>query len=213
MRSSKSPHPNSRFYPLDSYFETLSLPALFPEQQALEVEIGCGDGSFLVNYAEQHPERNFLGIERLLGRIRKLDRKAVRRGLTNLSIIRVEAGYGIQHLIPQGTVSAYHIYFPDPWPKRRHWKNRLIAPSLLDPLTRSLEPGGRIYLRTDNEDYFQQMLETMNGDPRFQAIEAPSSLTEVITDFEESFNVQGIPTLRAQYMLRPEARTSEPSAG
>jgi tRNA (guanine-N7-)-methyltransferase len=186
----------------ESYFEPLPLDSLFEQQQPLEVEIGCGNGSFLVNYAEENQETNFIGIERLLGRIRKLDRKASRRGLMNVSIVRVEAAYGLQYMLPPASVQAYHIYFPDPWPKRKHWKNRLIEPDFLPLLTKSLSPGGKVYLRTDNTDYFEQMETTFAGDSSFEPIDAPDSLTQIVTDFEKTFNAQGIPTLRAQYRLR-----------
>ncbi|MBT5707838.1 MAG: tRNA (guanosine(46)-N7)-methyltransferase TrmB [Verrucomicrobia bacterium] len=192
----------SRIHTPKSYFEPLPLNSLFEQQQPLEVEIGCGNGSFLVNYAEENQKTNFIGIERLLGRIRKLDRKTSRRGLMNVAIVRVEAAYGIQYMLPPASVQAYHIYFPDPWPKRKHWKNRLIEPGFLPLLSKSLSTDGKVYLRTDNTDYFEQMEETFAGDSAFERIKAPDSLTQIVTDFEKTFNAQGIPTLRAQYRLR-----------
>ncbi|HXD01415.1 MAG TPA: tRNA (guanosine(46)-N7)-methyltransferase TrmB, partial [Verrucomicrobiae bacterium] len=91
---------------LTSIIERLETDKIFNETQPLEVELGSGDGSFLVNYAKLHPERNFLGVERLLGRLRKLDRKALRAGLTNLSGLRVESAYLLEYLLPAGSVSA-----------------------------------------------------------------------------------------------------------
>ena len=201
MPSKSEEHPLTRIHTPRSYFEPLPLGLLFTREQPLEVEIGCGNGSFLVKYATAQADRNFLGIERLLGRVRKLDRKAIRLGLTNLSIVRVEASYGIQYFLPPESVSAYHIYFPDPWPKRKHWKNRLVAPEFLPLLKKSLIKKGKVYLRTDNREYFEQMLETFAGDSSFHAIDAPESLTEIITDFERGFNAEGIPTLYCQYEL------------
>ena len=191
----------TRIHTPSSYFEPLPLDSLFEKPQPLEVEIGCGNGSFLVKYASEQANTNFLGIERLLGRIRKLDRKATRNELTNVVIVRVEASYGIQYFLPPNSVTAYHIYFPDPWPKRKHWKNRLIAPAFLPLLKSTLTTNGKVFLRTDNKDYFQQMLETFAGDSAFHPTEAPESLTQIITDFEKGFNANGIPTLRAQYTL------------
>src|ERR1700689_4801384 len=103
---------------LTSIVERLDLAALFPRAQLLEVELGSGDGSFLVNYARLHPERNFLGVERLLGRLRKLDRKGRRAGLTNLRGLRIESAYFLEYLLPRESPATLHIYFPDPWPKR-----------------------------------------------------------------------------------------------
>ena len=191
----------TRIHTPSSYFEPLPLDTLFETSQALEVEIGCGNGSFLVKYASEQPKTNFLGIERLLGRIRKLDRKATRNELSNVVIVRIEASYGIQYFLPPNSVRAYHIYFPDPWPKRKHWKNRLIAPEFLPLLKTTLTNNGKVFLRTDNKEYFQQMLETFEQDSAFVPCDAPVSLTRIITDFEKGFNAEGIPTLRAQYTL------------
>ena len=165
------------------------------------MEIGCGDGSFLASYAAQHRETNFLGIERLLGRIRKLNRKAIRLRLDNLKILRIEASYCIQYLLPPKSIRACHIYFPDPWPKKKHRKRRLIAPKFAENLAAALEPNGQVFLRTDNEGYFRQMLETFGENPRFLTTSAPLELTAVPTDFEKTFAQEGIPTLRAQYRL------------
>src|SRR5580765_2975428 len=118
--------PENLIYELPSIIERIDLAAVFPKAQPLEVELGCGDASFLVNYAKLHPECNFIGVERLLGRIRKLDRKGRRAGLTNLRGVRIESAYFVEYLLPAHSVSAVHVYFPDPWPKRKHWKKRLI---------------------------------------------------------------------------------------
>src|SRR5258708_39529263 len=101
---------------LDSIVERLDIAGMFPRAQPLEVELGSGDGSFLVNYAKLHPEHNFLGVERLLGRLRKVSRKGLRAGLTNLRGLRIESAYFLEYLLPRQSAAALHIYFPDPWP-------------------------------------------------------------------------------------------------
>src|SRR5512139_399276 len=110
----------SLIYALPSILERLDLGKLFARAQPLEVELGSGDGGFLAEYAARHPEHNFIGVERLLGRMRKLDRKGQRAGLTNLRGVRIECSYFLQYLLPPHSAEALHIYFPDPWPKRRH---------------------------------------------------------------------------------------------
>jgi len=122
---------------LRSIVEPLALKELFPSPQPLEVELGCGDASFLVELARRHPERNFIGVERLLGRIAKLDRKGRRK----------------------------------------------------------------IFLRTDDAPYFLQMNEVFATDTRFQKIETPAALAELLTDFEKDFRAKGIGTRRAAYQL------------
>src|SRR5438270_11554014 len=90
----------SLLYAFPSIVDRLDLAKLFPKAQPLEVELGSGDGSFLVNYATLHPERNFIGVERLLGRIRKMDRKGRRAGLKNLRGVRLESAYFLEYLLP-----------------------------------------------------------------------------------------------------------------
>ena len=184
---------------LCSITERLVLAQIFPKSQSLEVELGCGDASFLVEYARRHPQNNFIGVERLLGRIQKLDRKGRRAGLTNLCGVRIESSYFLQYLLPPHAASALHIYFPDPWPKKKHRRHRLINESFPALAQAALAPGGVVYLRTDDVDYFQQMTEVFAASNDYQRVETPAELAEVLTDFERDFNAQGIRTLRAAY--------------
>jgi len=175
---------------------------LFLQKQPLEVELGCGDASFLVEYARRNPERNFIGVERLLGRIKKLDRNGRRAGLTNLRGVRIESSYFLQYLLPLRSAAALHVYFPDPWPKKKHRKRRLIGANFPLLARAALVPDGAVYLRTDDADYFQQMTEVFAASPEFQKIETPVELAELTTDFEREFNAKGIKTLRAAYQLK-----------
>ncbi|HTH48596.1 MAG TPA: tRNA (guanosine(46)-N7)-methyltransferase TrmB [Candidatus Limnocylindria bacterium] len=177
--------------------------ALFGNTHPVELELGAGDGSFLVNYTTLHPERNFLGAERLLGRLRKIDRKGRRAGLNNLRVLRLEAAYLLEWMVPAGSLDAIHIYFPDPWPKRRHWKNRLVNERFTHLAHHALKPGGTVYLRTDDLPYFEQMERVFAGNPGFLHAVAPDELLAVKTDFERSFNAQGIPTNHATFRRLP----------
>jgi len=184
---------------LTSIIERLDLEKMFAAKQGLEVELGSGDGSFLANYAKLHPERNFIGIERLLGRLRKLDRKGLRADLNNLRVLRIESAYFVEYLLPQQSVAALHVYFPDPWPKRKHRKNRLINEHFTKIAHTALAPEGMVFLRTDDEDYFTQMVTVFAGNPGFRLVETPEELTAVVTDFERTFQARGVKTLRAAY--------------
>ncbi len=184
---------------LTSVLEPPDLAGWFGRPAPLEVDLGCGDGGFLLRYAPRHPERNFLGVERLMGRIRKLDRKAPRLGLTNLRALRVDIPYLVRHLLPPASVAAAHIYYPDPWPKKKHRARRLIQPGFVSDLARVLEPGGAVWLRTDDADYFAQMLEVFGAAARFAPLSPPPELLAVPTDFEEEFRAQGRATLHAGY--------------
>jgi len=186
---------------LRSILEPLNVPEYFPSVQPLEVELGCGDASFLVNYAQAHPEHNFIGVERLGGRLRKLDRKGRRAGLTNLRGVRIESGYFLEYLLPPKSASVLHIYFPDPWPKKKHLKNRFINERFIEIAQRALTPGGIVYLRTDHADYFEQMTTVFAASTAFRKMETPVELSAVLTDFEAEFLKQGLQTNRAAYQV------------
>jgi tRNA (guanine-N7-)-methyltransferase len=187
-------------YQLPSILERVNLARLFPVGQPLQVELGSGDGSFLVHYAARHPEHNFIGVERLLGRMRKLDRKGRRAGLTNLRGVRIESAYFLEHLLPQHSAVALHIYFPDPWPKRKHRRHRLINERFPALAHQALAPGGTVFLRTDDQDYFEQMRDVFAAHPAFKPAETPPELADLPTDFEQEFQAKGIRTLRAAYL-------------
>jgi tRNA (guanine-N7-)-methyltransferase len=190
---------NNLVVELHSVVERLDLARFFPKPQPLEVELGCGDASFLVEYARRNPERNFIGVERLLGRISKLDKKGRRAELANLRGVRIESAYFLQWLLPPNSAHALHIYFPDPWPKKKHRRHRLINENFPALARATLATGGTVFLRTDDADYFSQMTEVFSADDNFRKTETPAELAEIVTDFERDFNAQGIPTLRAAY--------------
>ena len=195
-----------------SFFERFELAQLFSKPQTLEVELGSGDGSFIAQYAQAHPERNFLGVERLLGRLRKIDRKGQRAGLTNLRVVRVEASYLLEYLLPRGCVSAIHVYFPDPWPKRKHRQNRLVNQRFTELAKQSLAPGGVVHLRTDDLDYFAQMRAVFAENPAFQPVETPAELSALTTDFERDFQAREVATLRAAFGRGERGSSGESAA-
>jgi tRNA (guanine-N7-)-methyltransferase len=191
--------PPALLYELPSIVERLDLAKLFVRPQPLEVELGCGDASFIAEYARRHPDRNFIGVERLLGRISKLHKKGRRAGLTNLRGVRIENAYFLEWLLPAHAASAIHVYFPDPWPKKKHRRHRLINERFPALAHAALNPGGRVFLRTDDADYFEQMQGVFAASPLFKPTVTPVELAEVVTDFEADFNAQGVPTRRAAY--------------
>ena len=185
-----------------SILAPLRVADLFPKNLPLEVELGCGDASFIAEYARLNPEKNFIGVERLLGRLQKLDKKGRRLALQNLRGVRIESAYFLRHLLPENSAAALHVYFPDPWPKKKHRKNRLINEAFPALARRALAARGTVFLRTDDADYFQQMNEVFAAAEFFEKIGTPAELLEIKTDFERFFNAQGIPTLAAAFCLR-----------
>jgi len=142
---------------LENFGTRLDFAQIFGRSSPVEIEIGSGKGTFLRHQAQARPEVNFLGIEWA----RKYYRHAVDRigrwGLTNVRIIRADAPAFIRDFVPEESVDCIHIYFPDPWPKKRHHKRRLLQASNIETLIRCLKPGGEIRIATDHEDYFEQI--------------------------------------------------------
>lgn len=186
---------------LPSLVEPLELTAYFSKSQSLEIELGCGDASFLVECARRNPGINFIGVERLLGRIQKLHRKGSQLALVNIRGVRIESAYFLQYLLPPHSATALHIYFPDPWPKKKHRHHRLINETFPALARQVLIVGGSVFLRTDDTDYFQQMTAVFGVAKEFEKVETPAKLAEITTDFEREFNAQGISTLRAAYKV------------
>ncbi len=142
------------FVPQD-YFARISPQAIFPGEAPFEVDLGCGDGAFLLAMARQYPERNFLGVERLLGRVRKVARDITRAGLTNAKVLRLESKYTIEWLLEKNSINRLHLLCPDPWPKGKHHPRRLVQQDFLQSLWESLKPGGEFLFKTDHEEYYE----------------------------------------------------------
>ena len=185
--------------------DTSSLDGLFPApRQPLEVDVGCGKGRFLLARAHANPSTNFLGIDRLLKRLNKVDAKAVRSNLTNVRLVHLEAAHAVECFLPAGSVSVFHIFFPDPWPKRRHHRRRLFSPAFLDALIRGLIPGGHVNIATDYTDYFTEIAKLLRRDPRFEEVPAFQPSEAERTNFELTFMGVGAPISRGSFRKRAQ---------
>jgi tRNA (guanine-N7-)-methyltransferase len=178
-------------------FERLDLPAVYGRVAPLEVDLGCGDGSFLVALARENPNHDFLGIERLLGRVRSACRRIERAGLTNARVTRFEISYAVEHLLPPPSVTAFYLLFPDPWPKRRHAPRRLVTQEFLASLHRALVPNGSVRIATDETGYFRQITRLAAESPLFAVMPNPSQ-NVATTRFERRFREQGLPIHRLE---------------
>jgi tRNA (guanine-N7-)-methyltransferase len=164
---------------------------MYPREAPLEIEIGCGKGRFLLARARACPGHNYLGIDRLLVRLRKASKKIVREGLANVRLLRIEARYAVQYLLPPGCASCVYVLFPDPWPKRRHHRRRLFCPEFLDPLHAVLAKDGRVHVATDHMPYFEEIRALVAGDTRFCSIDPFVPAESERTGFELIFVNQG----------------------
>jgi len=171
----------------------LPVDTLFDPECPLEVDCGCGKGRFLLARAAAHPGVQFLGIDRMLVRIRKLDRSILRAGLGNVKLLRMEAFYSLQHLLPAHRIRTVFIFFPDPWPKRRHHRRRLFSPEFLDVLWSRLATGGTVQVATDHLDYFAEIRKRLAADARFREVPHLVRSDAEQTDFERIFRGQGLP--------------------
>lgn len=182
---------------------TFDLGAFVPEGAPLEIEVGCGNGRFIAANAAKHPEVRYFGVERMMERVRKCSRKAQQGALENLTIVRVEAGRFVRELLPERCVRAMYLFFPDPWPKRRHHKNRFFQREMCDTLARIFIPGGVMHISTDHEDYFREMHRYLSEDARFEEIPALVRPEDEQTDFERLFLSKGAPIYSCAFRLTP----------
>jgi len=168
--------------------DKLDFSEVFPRPAPVEVDLGCGDGTFLAAIAEKNPMHNFLGIERLLGRVHRACRKIA--GLKNARVLRLDANDAVTKLLPATSVTAFHLLFPDPWPKRRHHRRRTFTPEFLAAIARALVPGGLFHISTDHPDYFQQIQRVIATTDSFAVSDEETEFPS--TTFEQRFVARGL---------------------
>jgi tRNA (guanine-N7-)-methyltransferase len=172
---------------------------IFGNDNPVELDLGAGDGGFAIAYARQHPGINLLAVERLLGRVRKIEKRAAREGLANLRVLRLEFGYTVRYLAPPGSVSIAHVMFPDPWPKRRHWDRRLVQVDFVRDLAAALRTGGEFRFTTDHADYFETAQAAVSEAKVLERVAEWDWSGDPKTDFQLGFEAEGRVTYRARW--------------
>jgi tRNA (guanine-N7-)-methyltransferase len=181
----------------ENCFEPLEFRAVYGRVAPLEVDLGCGDGSFLAAIAEKNPRHDFLGIERLLGRVRTTCRKLQRAGLGNARVLRFDISSALERLLPANSVTTFHVMFPDPWPKRRHASRRLVTENFLATMHRALSPDGTVRISTDDSAYFHEIAQLVAQSPLFVVTRGAVSISAV-SKFEKRFIEDGVPIHRLE---------------
>jgi tRNA (guanine-N7-)-methyltransferase len=175
--------------------------ALFGNTAPVEIEIGAGDGTFLIAAAADAPDTNFLGIERSPAKARRLAARIVATARPSLRVLRADATCVLATVVPAASVSAYHVYFPDPWPKRRHARRRLFTTELVAALGRTLVPGGRLFTATDVEPYARRIRAAVLVDRRFEERACGPDHPGLTTAFARKYSAAGR-TLHPAVFLR-----------
>jgi len=193
-------NPDAAWVTITDICEPLNWQALFGNDHPVEIDLGAGDGGFVANRAKQFPDVNFLAVERLLGRARKIVKKAYRQNLPNLRVLRLETSYIMRYMIPAESLSMVHLMFPDPWPKRRHHERRIVQPEFVKSVATALKPGGEFRFTTDHAEYFSVAVPVINAEPLLKPAELWDFSTDPQTEFQVEFLAEGRVINRARYL-------------
>lgn len=174
---------------------------LFGNDNPLQVDLGCGKGRFLLARARANRNINFIGVDRLMRRLAKLNVRAADQGLANIRLILANGLDVLRYLLPPASVATCFVFFPDPWPKRRHYPRRMFCPEFMDALARVLVPGGEVHSATDDPGYSQTIAALVSGDRRFESIPPLVSSDQEKTEFEIIAERNGLPVHRIAVRL------------
>lgn len=178
----------------------LDYTALFGLAAPVELEIGAGRGDFVVHYAAAHPQINLIAVERKLVVLRKIVTKVQRAKLQNVQILNVEIRHFLAEYIPPSSLSAVHVYFPDPWPKKRHAHRRLMVHlDNIELIASRIAAGGFLHFRTDVPDYYAIALKLLQAHKSLKQIAPPAELLAIRTGYEVRFHSHGVPTNAASF--------------
>jgi tRNA (guanine-N7-)-methyltransferase len=188
--------------------ESLDWRRVFGREGRVEVEIGIGKGRFLLAAASARPDVLHFGVEWSNEYLRLVETRAERARLDNVRFVRADATDLVRRAIPDGSVSTYYIFYPDPWPKKRHHKRRFLQSANVDALARTLVPSGWLHVATDHDDYWsviEPLLDTHPAfarQPEFGGAEFPLPVDGALTNFEAKYEVEGRSRHRGSWRRR-----------
>lgn len=176
----------------DQIGATLDFRAVFGNDHPVEIEIGTGKGTLMLYLARTNPDHNFLGIEWASKFYRFAADRFRRWNLTNTRMLRTDARELVLHKLAPDSVFAFHVYFPDPWPKKKHHRRRLFIPDFCRAAARVLVPGGKIYVASDHEEYFREIEINLYGTPGLREADFDSPAgNQVLSNYEAKFTEEG----------------------
>jgi len=172
----------------------LQWPAIFGRSAPVDIEIGSGKGRFLLELASMRPERDILAVERAGKYHRLCCERAAKRGIENVRLLRTSAEDLLFRLLEPATVESIFILFPDPWPKKRHHKRRLIKADVVAALNQALVSGGRLLIKTDHQGYSEVISEVLGSATGFTTLDPEEAFAGLpLTGFERKYQIQGRP--------------------
>jgi tRNA (guanine-N7-)-methyltransferase len=187
--------------------ESFAWSDVFPVERPVEIEIGIGKGRFLLDAAEKRPEINHLGVEWANKYLRFAESRAQRRGLDNVRFVRVDARE-MMASIPDRSVETFYVFYPDPWPKKRHHKRRFLREDMAAELARVLVDGGKLHVATDHADYWEALQPVFDDHAEFErqdsfgGPEFPVEEGQPLTHFEIKYAVEERDRHRASWVRR-----------
>jgi len=177
--------------------------ALFGRSAPVELEIGTGKGRFLMEAAAARPDRDFLGIEIEREYALLVTMRAAKRGLANLRVESLDGKEFVKRRLRPGALAVLHVYFPDPWPKKRHWKRRLFDAAFATAAAFALEPGGLLRVASDHPGYWSVITEVLAAEPLLVPVaEAETGPWSCGTNYELKFAASGRPVFKAVFRRR-----------
>ena len=164
-----------------------------PEDRVVELDLGCGKGTFTTALAEKYPDRLVYAADVMLGRLKKLCKRNLRHNLNNIRLLRSEAWYLVGVALPDTSIDRLHLLCPDPWPKEKHKGNRLISSEFLGRLHNKLKENGIFHFSTDDNQYYDLAVRTIADSKLFQRNDKKiTDVLDIKTDFEQRWNEQGL---------------------
>ncbi len=208
------PQPTDNLKPYFLTYQDLSGPIdwieFFGNENRVEIDVGCGRGMFLVNVGLAHPETNYLGIEIDYREGRHAARRLKKRAMPNVRVLGGDISIVFDTYLPPDSVSAVHVYFPDPWWKRKHRRRRVFTDRLVEQMLRIMITGGHVHVWSDVGEYFGVICALMDHHPRFEKLtptaeHAPEHDLDYQTSYERKKRQSGETIFRGLWRLKEEA--------